>query len=168
MRSVVEEINPGFFFGTFDLRGPGFRPTTIDTFPLIGQSHLPGVWFANGTKRDGFTCSPLIARELASAILGGKSSLPSIFQPSRKLISYKNREAALDDTVAGDFGGEVQHGLNLPPYAIEPYRQAKRARAAEVYAKRNIVDFGIHPEVLHLYDNDEFFAAIDHPRQSAA
>lgn len=166
MRSVVEEINLGFFYGTFDLRGPGFRPTAIDTFPLLGESHLRGIWFANGTKRDGFTCSPLIARELSRAILGGVSKLPSRFQPSRKLISYKNRAAALDDSAAGDFGGEVQHGLSLPPYAIEPYWQAKRARAAATYEKRKIIDFGIHPEVLHLYDNDEFFAEIDHPRES--
>jgi glycine/D-amino acid oxidase-like deaminating enzyme len=167
MRSVVEEINYGFFFGTFGLRGPGFRPVSMDTFPLLGQSHIKGIWFANGTKRDGFTCSPLIARELATEILGGKSKLPPRFKPSRKLISYKTLEAALDDSAAGDFGGEIQHGLNLPPYAIEPYRQAKRARAAATYEKRKIANFGIHPEVLHLYDNDDFFAVVDHPRESA-
>lgn len=166
LRGLVEEINYGFFFAMFDMRGPGFRPVAMDTFPLLGESHVPGIWFANGTKRDGFTCSPLITRELASAILGGPSALPPRFKPSRKLISYKNREQALDDSVHGDFGGEAQHGLVLPPYAVQGYREAKRAKAAKVYEKRRIEDFGIHPEVLHLYENDDFFPVIDHPRES--
>lgn len=166
MRGLVEEINYGFFYAMIGIRGPGFRPVAMDTFPLLGQSHLEGVWFANGTKRDGFTCTPYISAELASAMLGGKSSLPARFKPSRKLISYKNREQALKDFVASDFGGEAQHGLVLPPYATQPYREAKRAKAEKIYDKRRITDFGIHPELIHLYDNDEFFAAIDHGRES--
>ncbi|MBM3775897.1 MAG: FAD-dependent oxidoreductase [Acidobacteria bacterium] len=168
LRSLVEEIHYAFFYATVSIRGPGFRPVTIDTFPLLGESHIPGIWFANGTKRDGFTCSPYISRELARAILGGPSGLPARFQPARKLISYKNRRQALDDGVAADLGGEAQHGLVLPPYAGPAYREAKRAKAEKVYDKRGITDFGIHPEVLHLYDNDEFFAAIDHPREPVA
>lgn len=166
LRGISEEINRGFFFATLSLRGPGFRPVAIDTFPLLGESHLKGVWFVNGTKRDGLTCAPYISREIASAMLGGPSTLPGRFTPSRKLISYKNREAALDAFVASDFGGEAQHGLVLPPYAMEPYREAKRAKAEKIYDKRGIRDFGIHPEVIHLYDNNEFFAAIDHGRES--
>ncbi len=166
LRGLVEEINYGFFFAIFGIRGPGFRPVAVDTFPLLGQSHLEGVWFANGTKRDGFTCSPYICGQLASAMLGGESTLPERFTPSRKLISYKNREQALSDFVASDFGGEAQHGLVLPPYATQPYRDAKRVKGEKIYEKRGITDFGIHPEVIHLYDNDEYFAAIDHGRES--
>ena len=167
LRGLVEEMHQAFFYATIALRGPGFRPVTADTFPLLGQSHIEGLWFANGTKRDGFTCSPYLARELASAILGGSSALPQRFRPSRKLISYKNRALALEDAVAADFGGEAQHGLALPPYAVQPYREAKRAKAEKVYAKRALGDFGVHPEVLHLYENDEFFAAIDAERDRA-
>jgi glycine/D-amino acid oxidase-like deaminating enzyme len=167
LRSLAEEINGAFFFATFSMRGPGFRPTAIDGLPLLGETSRPGVWLANGTKRDGFTMSPLIARELANAILGGKSLLPARFLPTRNVISYKNRTAAIDDGVTGDFGGEVQHGLRLPPYAVEPYRAAKRAKIEAIYEKRKIVDFGIHPEMVHLYENDDFFAAIDHPRERA-
>jgi glycine/D-amino acid oxidase-like deaminating enzyme len=166
LRGMVEEINQGFFYGLIGIRGPGFRPVAVDTFPLLGQSHMDGIWFANGTKRDGFTCMPYICSELAKAILGGKSTLPERFKPSRKLISYKNREQALKDFVDSDFGGEAQHGIVLPPYATQPYRDAKRVKAERIYEKRRITDFGIHPEVIHLYENDEFFAAIDHGRES--
>jgi len=165
LRGIVEEINSAFFFGIVGTRGPGFRPVSMDTFPLLGQSHLPGVWFANGTKRDGFTCSTYICRELASEILGGQSSLPKRFLPSRKLISYKTAKEAIDDFIIADFGGEVQHELALPPYAIEPYRAMKRAKIQRIYEMRNIQNFGIHPELPHLYENDEFYAACNHPRE---
>jgi glycine/D-amino acid oxidase-like deaminating enzyme len=166
LRALSEEINGAFFFATFSIRGPGFRPTAIDGFPLLGETCQAGLWMANGTKRDGFTIAPLVARELASAILGGASSLPKRFSPSRSLISYKTRAEAIGDSVTADFGGEFQHGLKLPPYAVEPYRAAKRRKIEEVYEKRGLDSFGIHPEMVHLYENDEFFAAVDHPREA--
>lgn len=165
LRGLVEEINSAFFVANVGIRGPGFRPVTMDTFPLLGESHLAGIWFANGTKRDGFTCSPYLCREIANEILGGKSSLPTRFKPSRKLISYKTAKEAKDDFVAADFGGEVQHGLYLPPYAVEAYRNAKRARIEKIYEMRKIKNFGIHPELPHLYENDDFYAACNHPRE---
>lgn len=168
LRGLVEEIHKAFFFAGISIRGPGFRPTTIDAFPLLGESNIEGVWLANGMKRDGFTCSPLIANELSSAMLGGQSRLPERFKPVRKLISYKNLTNAIDDHVDGDIGGEIQHGLYLPPYAHAGYREARRLKTQRVYEKRGITDFGIHPEMLHLYENDEFFAAIDHGRESVA
>ena len=166
LRSVVEEINYGFFYANMEVRGPGHRPTSVDTFPLLGQSHVPGIWFANGTKRDGFTCSPLIANELVAEMLGQRRSrLPERFRPSRKVISYKTKAAALDDAVSANVGGEYQHGLKLPPYAVEGYRAHKREQYEAIYRKRNLSEFGIHPEVLHIYENDQFFAAVDIPRE---
>lgn len=165
IRGLVEEINSAFFLANVATRGPGFRPVSMDTFPLLGQAHMPGIWFANGTKRDGFTCSTYICREIAKEILGGESSLPKRFAPSRKLISYKTRDAAIDDFVAADVGGEVQHGLYLPPYAVEPHRAAKRAKVEKIYEMRGIRNFGIHPELPHIYENDEFYAACQHARE---
>lgn len=168
LRQLVDEIHKAFFFAMISIRGPGFRPTAIDGFPLLGHSHIAGIWFANGTKRDGLTCSPYLAGELASAILGGPSTLTERFRPSRKLISYKNKPRAIADAADADIGGEFQHGLFLPPYAHEPYRQAKITKVTRAYELRKISNFGIHPEMVHLYENDEFFKAIDHPREQVA
>lgn len=165
LRSLVEEINQAFFFATMSLRGPGFRPVSMDAFPLLGESHIAGVWFANGTKRDGFTCSPYICGEIASEILGGKSKIPKRFKPSRKLISYKTAKEAIEDSVTAEVGGEVQHALNLPPYAVESYREMKRAKIKKIYELRKIENFGIHPELPHLYENDDFYAACRHERE---
>ena len=165
LRGVAEEIHKGFFFSGVSIRGPGFRPVTIDSFPLLGESNLAGIWFANGTKRDGFTCSPFIANELAKAMLGRPHKLPARFTPARKLISYKTKEVAIQDFATGNIGGEYQHGLVLPPYATEGYKQANMDKARLIYERRGIEDFGIHPEVIHLYENDEFFAGVDHERE---
>jgi glycine/D-amino acid oxidase-like deaminating enzyme len=165
LRGLVEEINYAFFMATASTRGPGFRPVSMDTFPLLGESHIAGIWLANGTKRDGFTCSPYICRELAAEILGRKSSLPKRFTPSRKLISYKTAAEAKEDYVSADVGGEVQHGLYLPPYALESYRKAKKEKIEKVYEQRGIKNFGIHPELPHLYENDEFYAECQHARE---
>jgi glycine/D-amino acid oxidase-like deaminating enzyme len=165
LRGLVEEINYAFFMATASIRGPGFRPVSMDAFPLLGESHIAGIWFANGTKRDGFTCSPHICRELAAEILGRRSSLPKRFTPSRKLISYKTAAEAKEDYVSADVGGEVQHGLYLPPYALESYNKAKKQKIEKVYEQRGIKNFGIHPELPHLYENDEFYAECQHPRE---
>jgi glycine oxidase len=157
LRGLVEEINEGFFFSNIRLRGPGFRPVSSDTFPLLGQSEIPGIWFANGTKRDGFTASPFITRELASAIVGEKHRLPELFRPSRKPLSWKTREEAIEDAILSDYGGEIQHGLNIPPYVKSDYLKLKKEKVLKVYQKRNIKDFGIHPEITHIYDNDRYF-----------
>jgi glycine/D-amino acid oxidase-like deaminating enzyme len=164
MRGITEEIHKAFFFAGASIRGPGFRPVSIDTFPLLGESNIPGIWFANGTKRDGFTCSPFIANELSHAMLGKKHHLPPRFLPARKLISYKTRIQAIDDHVDATIGGEYQHGLVLPPYAVANYRQASIDKARRIYDQRNLGNFGIHPEVIHLYENDDFFAEINHER----
>ena len=69
----------------------GFRPVSEDIFPMIGKSNIKGIWYLNGTKRDGLTISPYICSELAKEILFGKSNLPKEFSPRRKLISYFNK-----------------------------------------------------------------------------
>jgi hypothetical protein len=157
LRGLVEEINEGFFFSNIRLRGPGFRPVSSDTFPLLGKSELPGIWFANGTKRDGFTASPHIAQELAKAMIGEKNQLPEMFLPSRALISWKTKEEAIEDAVLSDYGGEIQHGLNIPPYVKSDYMNLKKEKILKVYQKRGIKNFGIHPEITHIYDNDRYF-----------
>ena len=157
LRGLMEEINTGFFFSNIRLRGPGFRPVSSDTFPLLGQSEMPGIWFANGTKRDGFTASPFITCELAKAIVGQKHALPEIFLPSRKPISWKSREEAIEDAVLSDYGGEIQHGLQIPPYVKGDYINLKKEKILKVYQKRGIKNFGIHPEITNIYDNDRYF-----------
>lgn len=168
LHSSFLEINREFFFGDVELVGNGYRPTTIDCFPLLGESHIDGIWFSNGMKRDGFTCSPFISTELAKAMLGQTHALPERFRPSRSLISYKDKESAIVATEDFYRGMDMHHG-GAPdaPFLFDAYQTARFQGIRKVYETRNIENFGIHPEVLHLYDNDNFYEVVKHAREIA-
>ena len=59
-------------------------------------------------------------------------------------------------------GADSQHGGNYPPYLSASINKNREDWVGQVYNKREIEDFGIHPEVLHLYDNDTFYEKIKH------
>lgn len=78
----------------------GSRPTPLDTYPLFGQTSLPGIWLATGTKRDGLHLSPLLARELVRALAGGPPPLGGAFAPERELLlPAADRAAAVERAV---------------------------------------------------------------------
>ena len=116
-------------------------------------------------KRDGFTSSPYLVRELAAAMTGGESGLPERFKPSRKLLSYRRRKDAVAGAVTSTLAGEYSHALRLPAYRTKEWTEVHRQKLEGIYEKRSLRDFGIHPELIHLYESDEFFALADHPRE---
>lgn len=159
LNGVEREFHKAFFHAGVSLRGPGFRPVSLDGLPLIGETSAKGIWYLNGTKRDGFTSAPFITRELAKAILGQTSELPKIFAPERSPISYLERDRAIEAAVNAAIGGELMHGLKLPPYRLDEWESYTRNKVEQIYTKRGIEDFGIHPELLHFYEYDHFFEA---------
>lgn len=164
LNGAVAEFHHAFFHAHVRLRALGHRPVSLDTFPLLGESAVRGVWFCNGTKRDGFTCSPLLARELAAAILGGRADLPDVFRPSRELISYRGRQFATDAAARVAIDGELMNGLSPAANRWGERERHHRHRVEAVYDRRGIAEFGIHPEVLHLYESDEWYRVTAHPR----
>lgn len=164
LHALVYEIHRTFFSTGIRLRGNGFRPTSADCFPLIGETDQPGIWLLNGTKRDGFTMSPYVSQQLASAILGEKTTLPEMFKPCRSLISYKTKAEALKDAELMYVGADFQHGGVQVPYMVDKYNEMRRKEITSFYERRSLDNFGIHPELIHLYENDKFFKRIDHKR----
>jgi glycine oxidase len=155
--ALVNEINRSFFHANIAFRGVGFRPTSADTFPLLGETSVKGLWMLNGTKRDGFTMSAYLSQQLAKNILGETHELPQEFKPCRKLISYKDKERAIKDAELMYIGTDARHGGMKIPYLIDKHREMRRNEIVKIYDKRNLGDFGIHPELLHLYESDEFY-----------
>jgi glycine oxidase len=148
--AFVAEGEPAFASAQFTPRAIGFRALSADGFPLLGQSHAPGLWFATGMRRDGLTSSPMIARLIADAVLDGAvAPVLKRFTPSRALLSYKNGAEALADACAG-------HGA------------AEQERLLAIYRTRGLGEFGVNPGILPLYAEDAAFAALDHPRASGA
>lgn len=156
---VEHEFHKAFFHAGVTLRGPGFRPVSLDALPLIGPTSADGIWFLNGMKRDGFTSAPFTARELAKAILGEPTALPADFHPERRPITYLTREKAIEAAITATIGGEIMHGLRLPPYRREEWTAHTREKLNAVYDARGLDDFGVHPELLHFYEYDTFWDA---------
>jgi glycine oxidase len=154
---VGHEFHKAFFHAGVTLRGPGFRPVSLDALPLIGPTNAEGIWYLNGMKRDGFTSAPYTARELAKAILGEPNALPADFAPQRKPITYLTREKAIDAAVTATIGGELMHGLQLPPYRREEWAAHTREKLNSIYDARELGEFGVHPELLHFYEYDTYW-----------
>lgn len=161
------EFHEAFFHAQVAVRPAGYRPVTLDAFPLLGASAVEGVWFCNGTKRDGFTCAPLLAREIARGVLGGRCDLPALFQPCRPLISYRSKAQAIELAAAAAVGSDEMRGLRLPSYRREEWLANQRARIVAIYERRGIERFGIHPELLHFYESDALYAATAQQRSWA-
>jgi glycine oxidase len=53
----------------------GFRPLSSDHLPLIGEGHIPGLFFCTGHGPTGITPAPLSAALVTSAITGAESSI---------------------------------------------------------------------------------------------
>lgn len=61
----------------------GYRPIPGDGCPLFGRTAVPSVTVATGTRRDGFTAAPVIARLLVDSMCGKTDLLPDVFRPDR-------------------------------------------------------------------------------------
>ena len=130
----------------------GHRPTTLDTFPIIGKTCLQNFYICTGTKRDGLTFSPFIAKKLTSLILEKKkNALSHFYKPERKLSFIMTKEQGIKKTVRHYVSAAFQHGLNLPNNTNEEiYKEEVLNSVTKIYKKLNI-KFGIQPEALNIY-----------------
>jgi glycine oxidase len=62
----------------------GLRPATPDNGPVVGESAIPGLWWATGHWRNGILLAPLTADAVAGMLAGDDA--PAVFErfgPSR-------------------------------------------------------------------------------------
>jgi glycine oxidase len=57
----------------------GFRPGSRDNSPLLGESEIPGVFFATGHYRNGILFAPVTSHAMSQLLLDGK--VPELLQP---------------------------------------------------------------------------------------
>jgi glycine/D-amino acid oxidase-like deaminating enzyme len=142
---AASEIDADFSRAKYDARPLGFRTFAADGFPLLGQSHVGGLWFAVGLRRDGLTSAPLIASQISSAMLGEADGPPTRFAPSRKLLAYKTPPEALEE-------------------ALAVYGQNRREDFTAIATRRGLEAFALHPSLWPLYRDDASFGLLDHAR----
>lgn len=130
----------------------GHRPTTLDTFPLIGKTSLNNVYIATGNKRDGLTMSPYIGKKISEMIINDvKNNLPKIFKPERKLIVTMSKKEGIEKTCKHYISAALQHDLMLPNNETEnSYKENIRNLVKNIYNKANL-KFGVPPEMLNIY-----------------
>lgn len=153
MSSAMNQINRNFYRADLVRVNVGWRPTSQDTYPLVGPTSLKNLVIATGTKRDGFHLAPLLSEYIA-AMLEGKTvdKKFAMFTPERKLIRNLTRQQAIDKAVRHLTSAAYQHGYN-PSHSRMPEQVAQMQREAvtALHDKVGAKNWGIPPEMLDMY-----------------
>jgi glycine oxidase len=115
LQCAMEQVNQGLHNAKILQLIAGNRPVTIDTFPLVGETSIKGLWLLTGTYRDGLHSAPYLANHIVKKILGSKEDLfENIFQPERRPLQIFSREEAIQDAMQHYMAGAYEHLIKLP------------------------------------------------------
>ena len=151
--AAMQQINHNFYRADLVRVNVGWRPTSQDTYPLLGRSSIANLVIATGTKRDGFHLAPLIS-EMMADVLEGKAidERMSVFAPERPLIKTMTRDEGIAKAVRHQISAAYQHGYapsksRMPASVIAMHKDAME----KLYDAVGITDWGIPPEMLDMY-----------------
>ncbi|MPY63914.1 NAD(P)/FAD-dependent oxidoreductase [Streptomyces spongiae] len=150
--NAMDQFDKRLFHSKITQWHVGNRPVSLDGFPLIGRVWQDNVWVLSGTHRDGFHCSPLLARHTADIMLGGIGILGDhCFAPLRRPLSAMSREDAIDELSLHLVSQFYENSGKSPAYSevSETLEKQYRTRTRETYDKLEI-DFGLAPDILGL------------------
>lgn len=153
LKAGMEQINRNFYRADLVRVNVGWRPTSQDTYPMIGTSSLPNLVIATGTKRDGFHMAPVISAYVADMLTGQPvDERFSVFDPERAPIRSLSREQAIAKALRHQISAAYQHGFspakNRMPDQIRKYL---RDELEILHDKVGAHDWGIPPEMLDMY-----------------
>ncbi|MEK8173453.1 FAD-dependent oxidoreductase [Streptomyces sp. M19] len=137
LRAAREQIDQRIAASQVERWLSGTRPVPLDTFPLIGATSVAGLVLATGTYRDGFHCSPVIARRVAETVLEPASADADFawFRPERLPIETMTVAESVEEAVAHGLDAAYEDGLRLPFWlGDEPVTASLRRRAGQLYA----------------------------------
>lgn len=159
IRGAIEQIQFGWFSAEIVRVNVGWRPTSQDTYPLIGPCSIRNLVIATGTKRDGFHLAPVLSEYLTAMLLGDAKSVDpafSIFAPERPLIRDLTREQAIESAVRHQISTAYQHGFT-PSKSLMPQELAAmyRDELERLHDRVGAIDWGIPPELLQPYRKGE-------------
>lgn len=153
MKSAVEEVNGYFYNAQLVRTNVGWRPTTQDTYPLIGRTSITNLTIATGTKRDGFHMSPALSRDIAKIVM--KEAVDdryAYFQPERELIKNIDRASGIEMVVESLMSEQYQHGY-IPSNILmnEQVKNTYRQDIEKLHDKVGATDWAIPPELVNMY-----------------
>jgi glycine oxidase len=152
-KAAIEQLNANFYRADLVRVNLGWRPTSQDTYPLLGQSSISNLVIATGTKRDGFHLAPLIS-EMMADLLHGKAidERMKVFAPERKIIKTLTREQAVEKAARHMISAAYQHGYTPSKSRMgDQVIQMHRDAVEKLHDQVGVTDWGIPPEMLDMY-----------------
>ncbi len=153
-RAAMEQINRHFYRAGLVRVNVGWRPTSQDTYPLLGRSaSYANLVVATGTKRDGFHLAPVISQLMADLLRGREVETElAVFAPERAPLRTLTREQAIEKAARHQMSAAYQHGFvpaksRMPEQLHAMYRDA----AEQLHDTLGITEWGIPPEMLDMY-----------------
>ena len=152
LQSAMEQIHRLHYKSQVEQVLVGHRPTTIDAFPIVGETSIKGLWVLSGTKRIGLHMSPFYSEYVATGIVEGKHTYENRFLPERKLFHTMTREQGISKAVKHLKSAAYQHELRMPKAGWEDMvEDMLRRKVEKIYDDCGIKDHGIPPELLDMY-----------------
>jgi glycine/D-amino acid oxidase-like deaminating enzyme len=159
LNAAASQINVNFGRADVTKINVGWRPTSQDTYPLIGATSINNLIIATGTKRDGFHMAPFISDHVVKILLNLEyDNRFDVFKPERELIFTMSREDAIEKSIQHLLSADYQHGYlpsrnNQQDQLISRYRDNLNM----IYDKCNVGDRGIPAEMLQMYEYGRAF-----------
>ncbi|WP_010325266.1 NAD(P)/FAD-dependent oxidoreductase [Marinobacterium stanieri] len=157
MKGTMEQLNRDFYNAELVNTRVGWRPTSEDTYPVLGKLSIENLVVASGTKRDGFHMSPILSDYISDLLLNGNSELDELFsewKPERALIRTYTREKAVTEIVKHKLSAMYQHDFVPPKSAmLAELTESIRTEVESFHDSLGAEDWGVHPELYDLYRN---------------
>jgi glycine oxidase len=153
LSGAISQFNANYYRADLIRVNVGARPTSQDSYPLIGGTAISNLYIVSGTRRDGFHLAPLIS-DIMSKMMSGDSvdERYKMFRPDRKPIKGLTRQQAVEKAVRHQMSAAYQHGFTpamsrMPEQLEQQMRDAVERLHDQVGAK----DWGIPPDMLDMY-----------------
>lgn len=153
VRGAIEQINSNFYRADFIKTNVGWRPTSQDTYPMMGRTSVKNLIIVTGTKREGFHLCPVISEKIVSMLYNEAVEKEfEMFKPERPLIKTLTREQAINKAVRHQVSAAYQHGFNPSKSRMpDQLRQMFRVDVEKLHDQVGAYDWGIPPEMLDMY-----------------
>lgn len=153
LEASIDQINAEYYRSQVVKVNIGWRPTSEDTVPLIGNTSLDNLWIATGTKRDGLHCSPLIAESLSDLILQGHTNTDlSLFRPERAPLKVYTRAEAINSSLRQMMDAAYQHRFSPSSIRmVDDLRAHYKDELERLHDSVGAIDWGIPPEMVAVY-----------------
>ncbi len=153
MRGAIDQINANFYRADLIRVNVGWRPTSQDTYPLIGTTSICNLVIATGTKRDGFHLAPLLAKTVSAMLMGHEVGVAwKLFRPERQYIRTLTRQEAIEKAVRHQMSAAYQHGFEPAHNRMSSQVSAMfRDSLEKLHDDVGAFDWGIPPEMLDMY-----------------